>query len=101
SIEEIIADGAGRARGTGTVTFETTTGQDIIGTYISDTEFLGNPDAVLPVPLTIGLTVSQDPATLAFQGEVTCVPEPSTFALIGIASLGGLVHGWRRRKRAA
>jgi hypothetical protein len=33
--------------------------------------------------------------------SLTPVPEPSTFALIGLTTLGLVSYGWRRRKRAA
>jgi hypothetical protein len=40
----------------------------------------------------------EDTVHLYFLVETKCVPEPSTFVLLGIGAVGLVVCGWRRRK---
>lgn len=99
SLEYIEADGVGRARGTGTTVFETTSGP-FFSTYTATYELLGNPQVVFPVPLLLGMSVTHDAAGSGdFTGEVQCpVPESSTLGLVGVGMIGLLGYGWRRRR---
>jgi hypothetical protein len=60
---------------------------------------------LLPTANTISITVAPDATNnyddIMFRNiRISTVPEPSTFALLGIGALGLLGYGWRRRRKA-
>jgi hypothetical protein len=69
-----------------------------ISPYSVNYTFLGDPSAALPGSITMLQTVSFNTSNGTFASEQTCVPEPSSLALFGIASaLCGAYTGCRRR----
>ena len=49
----------------------------------------------------LGHGLSWDTSSLNTSGQITVVPEPSTFALLGVGTVGILAYGRRRAARAA
>ncbi|MGD0384218.1 MAG: PEP-CTERM sorting domain-containing protein, partial [Thermoguttaceae bacterium] len=73
-------------------------------TYSANVTVSGGATLEASSVVTGTLTIGDDP-TLAItggpeaSGELTAVPEPSTFVLLSIAALGLIGAAWRRRNR--